>query len=325
VQFFRRAHEDATVAFHGPVPSRALHELEGLPGVLRVEAVRAAPVRLAAGVRSRSTAVQGLVPGGRLHPLLDAQLREVALPEDGLLLTRRLGEVLGVAAGDTLTMELLEGTRATRTVRVAGLCDELIGISAYMDQGALGRLLGEPGSLTSAYLSIDPLRGEAAERRLEAMPGVASVGRRLTVVRLFRQEISGRMFIMSFTLAGFAALIAVGVVYNGARIALAERLHELGCMRVLGFTRREVSALLLGELAIEVTAAIPIGWVLGHALANLVATSIATDAYRFPVKLESATYAWAAVVVVVSAVLSALGVKRKIDAIDLGDVLRTRE
>ncbi len=324
-QFFRRAHEDATVVFHKPVAARALHELSSLPGVMRVEPVRDAPVRLTAGRRSRTTVVEGLAPGGRLHPLLDEQLREISLPEDGVLLTRRLGEVLGVGPGDLLTVELLEGSRAVRSVHVAGLVDELIGVAAYMDLGALGRLLGEPGTVTSAYLAVDAAAQEPALRRLSGMPGVSSVGLRRTVVKLFRSEISGRMTVLSVVLAAFAALIAVGVVYNGARIALAERLHELGCMRVMGFTRREVAALLLGELALQVAVAIPIGWAIGRSLAGAMSRGLATDAYRFPVVIYPSTYAWAALVVSVAAALSALGVRRRIDGIDLGEVLRTRE
>jgi putative ABC transport system permease protein len=145
------------------------------------------------------------------------------------------------------------------------------------------------------------------------------------VVRLFRDEINGRMAILTVVLAVFAALIAVGVVYNGARIALSERLHELGCMRVMGFTRREVAGILLGELVLQVVAAIPIGWVIGHALAGAMSRGMATDAYRFPLVIAPHTYTWAAIVVIVSAALSALGVRRRIDAIDLGEVLRTRE
>jgi putative ABC transport system permease protein len=325
VQFFRRAHEDATVVFHGPMSGRAVHELERVPGVLRVEPIRAAPVRIVAGARARSTAVQGIAPGGQLHPLLDAQFREVVLPGDGLLLTRRLGEQLGVGPGDLISLELLEGTRAVRSLRISGLVDELLGVSAYMDLDGLGRLLGEARSVTSAYMAIDGRFADAAVRRLQEMPGVASVGLRRTVVRLFRDEISGRMAITTVVLAAFAALIAVGVVYNGARVALSERIHELGCMRVMGFTRREVAALLLGELALQVTAAIPIGWALGRWLAGAMSTGLATDAYRFPVVVEPHTYAWAALVVSGAAAMSALGVRRRIDTIDLGEVLRTRE
>jgi putative ABC transport system permease protein len=247
------------------------------------------------------------------------------MPDEGLLLTRRLGDQLGVRPGDTLQLELLEGSRAVREVRVAGLVDELMGVSAYMDLDALGRLLGEPRTVTSAYLALDGGAADAAVRRLQKMPGVSSVALRLSTVKIFRAELSGRMSVMTVVLAFFAALIAVGVVYNGARIALAERLHELGAMRVMGFTRREVSALLLGELALQVIAAIPVGFYLGWLLAGTMCRSLATDAYRIPMVVLPRTYAWAAIVVSGAAALSAIGVRRRIDAIDLGEVLRTRE
>jgi putative ABC transport system permease protein len=325
VQFFMLAREDATVVFRGPVAGRALHELEHLPGVVRVEPLRSAPVRLVVGLRSRLTAVQGLAPGGQLHPLLDERLQRVTLPDDGLLLTRELGDALGVVPGDMLTVEVLDGSRAVKRLRLAGVVDELIGVSAYMDLAALGRLLGEQGSVTAAYLAIDGPAVDGAVHRLEAMPSVASVGLRRSMVRLFRDDMSGRMLFVAALLSVFASVIAVGVVYNGARIALAERIHELGAMRVMGFTRAEVSWLLLGELGLQVAAALPVGCGLGRLLAGAMGRGLATESFRFPVVVEPRSYALAALVVVFAAALSALTVRRKLDTIDLGDVLRTRE
>ena len=157
------------------------------------------------------------------------------------------------------------------------------------------------------------------------MPAVSSVGLRRTILTLFRDEIKGRMGAMAVVLGAFASVIAVGVVYNGARITLAERGHELGCMRVMGFTRAEVSSLLVGELAIQVAAAIPLGCVLGRVVAGAMARGLASDAFRFPVVVEPRSYAWAALIVTIAAALSALAVRRKLDEIDLADVLRTRE
>jgi putative ABC transport system permease protein len=325
VQFNELEREDLTVLFRRPVSGAALHELERLPGVFRVEPQRATAARLIAGPRSRRTALQGVAPGDQLRRLLDVDLRPVALPDQGVVLTRELGEALGVGPGDALVVEILEGSRPTREVRVAGLADELIGTSAYMSLAALERLLGEQGSLTSAHLTVDSLAVSSTVRRLEAMPAVSSVGLRRAMLTLFRDEIKGRMGAMAVVLGAFASVIAVGVVYNGARITLAERGHELGCMRVMGFTRAEVSSLLVGELALQVAAAIPLGCVLGRVVAGAMARGLASDAFRFPVVVEPRSYAWAALIVTIAAALSALAVRRKLDEIDLADVLRTRE
>ena len=122
----------------------------------------------------------------------------------------------------------------------------------------------------------------------------------------------------------FASVIAVGVVYNNARIALAERAWELASLRVLGFTRAEVSGLLLGEMALGMAMALPLacgsamGWCIGGRAA-------ASDQFFFPVVIRAPTYAWAALAVLAPAVVSALVVRRRIDRLDMVAALKTRE
>ena len=140
------------------------------------------------------------------------------------------------------------------------------------------------------------------------------------------QEVSARNIrIMSTVLTFFATVIAVGVVYNNARIALAERTWELASLRVLGFTRAEVSGLLLGEMAIGVALALPLGMALGYGLVHLITGLLKSDQFLFPVVIQPATYAMAGIAVLVSGVASALVVRRRIDKLDMVAALKTRE
>jgi putative ABC transport system permease protein len=140
------------------------------------------------------------------------------------------------------------------------------------------------------------------------------------------QEVSARnILIMSAVLTAFAAVITVGVVYNNARIALAERTWELASLRVLGFTRREVSVLLLGELALGIAIALPLGMVLGWSLTHGVVQLMRSDQFLFPVVIQPRTYALAAICVVAAGVASALVVRRRIDSLDMVAALKTRE
>jgi putative ABC transport system permease protein len=116
-----------------------------------------------------------------------------------------------------------------------------------------------------------------------------------------------------------------GVVYNHARIALAERAWELASLRVLGFTQGEVSNLLFGELALEIGLAIPCGMVGGYFLSSSIVQMIKTEEFFFPVVISPATYAYAVLSVVVAGVISAWIVGRRIRALDLVGVLKTRE
>jgi putative ABC transport system permease protein len=123
----------------------------------------------------------------------------------------------------------------------------------------------------------------------------------------------------------FACVIAFGVVYNGARIALSERGRELASLRVLGFTQREIAVMLLGEQAILTLLAVPLGWVLGYGLSWLITIAIDTELMRLPLVLSPQTYFRAFVIVLAAAALSGLLVRWRLRRLDLIEVLKTRE
>ena len=124
---------------------------------------------------------------------------------------------------------------------------------------------------------------------------------------------------------GFAAIIAVGVVYNAARISLSERSRDLASLRVLGFTRGEIGGILLGELALVVVVAIPVGIVCGHGLARLTLALLRNELYRIPFVIEPSTYGLSILAVLAASLASGLLVRRRLDGLDLIAVLKTRE
>lgn len=325
LQFALVQRGDVEVGFTDPVGPRALHALARLPGVEQVEGSRAVPVRLRAGHRSYRTGVFGLPSGGGLRRLLDGELREIAPPREGLLLTDHIGQVLRVRPGDTVEMEVLEGARAHRVVRVAALVADPIGAAGYMELAALNRLMGEGESYSAASLRLARADDAALHARLKAMPKVASVAVKRTALRNFEDTNARYLLVFTGILTAFAVVIAIGVVYNAARIALAERAWELASLRVMGFTRREVSGILLGELALEMVVAIPLGWLIGYGLAVGSTGLVDTDLFRIPAVVWPRTYAYAALAVAVAGVASALIVRRKVDRLDLVAVLKTRE
>jgi putative ABC transport system permease protein len=194
-----------------------------------------------------------------------------------------------------------------------------------MGRDALNRALGE-GDVSSGFvLAVERGRESELLDATREMPRVAGAFCKATMLRNM-EEISARNIrIMSTVLTLFAAVIAVGVVYNNARIALAERTWELASLRVLGFSRTEVSALLLGEMAISIAVALPLGMLLGWGLVHLIAGLLKSDQFFFPVVILPRTYAWAALCVVAAGVASALVVRRRVDRLDMVAALKTRE
>jgi putative ABC transport system permease protein len=201
----------------------------------------------------------------------------------------------------------------------------MMGLNAYAERRQLNRWLGEGDVSTLFALSL--LRGSepALLAASKTLPRVVGAFSKASLLRNM-QEVSARnVRIMSTILTLFATVIAVGVVYNNARIALAERSWELASLRVLGFTRAEVSGLLLGEMALSIAIALPLGMWLGWALTHLVVGLLKSDQFFFPVVILPRTYAWAALAVVWAGLASALVVRRRIDRLDLVAVLKIRE
>jgi putative ABC transport system permease protein len=325
LQFFVIQRQDVTVSFVEPVSGRAIHDVRRLPGVLFAEPMRAVPVRLRAGQRSRIVSISGLVDDAHLNRVIDVRSGPVRLPPGGLVFSLKLAEVLDTRLGDVVIVEVLDGRRPVREVHVAGIVEEYMGMSAYMDIDALRALVREGRTLSGAFLKVDPAQETALYEHLKATPAVAGVALKRSALESFDKTLGETFYVMIFFNLLFSGVIAFGVVYNAARVSFAERSRELASLRVLGFTRGEISFILLGELAVVTALAIPIGLVLGYACAAALVAAFNTELYRFPLVVSARTFAFAGSAVAVAAALSALAVRRRLDRLDLVAVLKTRE
>jgi putative ABC transport system permease protein len=325
VQYVLSQKEDMTLSFEQPTSRRAIYELRELEGVNYAETYRTVPVKLKFGQRSYKTVINGIEPDSHLHILLDKNLKNIAIPPSGILLTDHLGEYLGVKTGDLLTVEVLEGSKAIRQIPVVALAKQYLGVMGYMNLDALNRLMNEGEAISGAYLVTDSNYQSRLFEKFIKMPQVSGTVVRNNEIRNFYDVQAKGMLFFTFIATILASSIAVGVVYNSARISLSERSRELSSLRVLGYTRGEIAFILLGELGLIILIAIPLGFIIGYGLCAYIAHVMASDLFRVPLVIESNTYAQAAAVVLISALISSLIVRYKLDHLDLVEVLKTRE
>jgi putative ABC transport system permease protein len=316
---------DLAVWTTDPVDASAARALARIPGVLSVEPGRNVAVRFVHGQRSEPGSIQGYAAKPELHRVIDVDGRQVLPGTDGLLMTDRLARKLGLRVGDKVTVEVREGRRPVRQLVVERTVRDMMGLNAFMDRRALNRMLREDD--VASIFSVAVERGAVRQvlDATQAMPRVAGAFSKATMLRNMEEVTARNMLIISSILTAFAAVIAVGVVYNNARIALAERSWELASLRVLGFTRAEVSVLLLGELALGIAVALPLGMALGWALTHALVVLVQSDQFLLPVVIRPRTYAWAALCVVAAGAASAMVVRRRIDRLDMVAALKTRE
>lgn len=317
--------EDITVAFVEPRPQSALHSVRAQQGVLHAEPYRAVAARIRFEHRDRLSGLMGVPRGATLSRVLDENLRPITMPPEGLVLSRWLGKALQVKAGDEVGIEVLEGSRPTLRVPVVALVDDFIGLNAYMDLEALGRLMGEDGVISGAHVRVEPARQQQLYRTLKDMPAVAGLAVKSATIQSMRDQITANLMYSVIFNVLFACIIAFGVVYNNARIALSESARELASLRVLGLTRAEISFILLGELAVLTIVALPVGCLMGWAISVATAELLNTEVIRLPLKISDFSYAFGCAVVLVASAASALAVRRRLDHLDLVEVLKSRE
>jgi putative ABC transport system permease protein len=324
-QFGAATHEELSVLFDGPRPWRSVRSLAALPGVEDVDAVRSVPVRFRGGNRTRRGVLMGHPDEARLRWPVDTQAHRTRLDADGVVLGKMLARRLGVSAGDTVLVEVLEGERRVVTFRVAGTVDEPFALVGHLRLDVLARALGEAPAVSTALLHVEDGSMRAVQEALVRMPLVQSVTSRPAERRRFQKRMNETVLVMTLVVTLFAVTMAVGVVYNGARIALAQKSRELASLRVLGFTRGEVARLLFGEVAVQVAAALPLGLVLGRWMSRAVVSSTNAERIRFPIVTSDRTQGLAVGVTLLAVLASAAIVRRKLDMLDLVAVLKTRE
>jgi putative ABC transport system permease protein len=324
-QFWEAERQDVTVNFIEPRGESARYALARLPGVIAVEPQRTVAARIRSGYRDRYLAITGVSANPRFKRIVDRDGRETRLPPSGVVLSLTLANVLGVVPGDDITLEVLEGQRPTRRVQVTGLVDDIMGLSAYMDATALHQMMREGDVANSALLLIDPAQERQLASELKTTPAVAGAGFKRAVLQSFRDVMAANMSISIVINLIFAGIIAFGVVYNAARVSLSERSRELASLRVLGFTRAEISLILMGELALLTLVALPVGGLFGYSLAAAIVGMIDSEVYRFPLYVSRQAVALAFLGIIAATVFSGLVVRRKLDQLDLVAVLKIRE
>lgn len=316
---------DLLVSYVEPTDGRATRALGRLRGVLAAEPFRAIPVRLSRGHRERRLEVLGLSSTASLMRPVDPRRGPLSLPADGLVISARLAELLECRRGDFVYVESLEGTRRVGEIRVLEIVDDYLDLNAYMDLAALRRFLGEQQTVSGAFLQVDSQHSEEVYRALKETPRVAGASVKRVAIENYRRTMAENLLRMRAINVTFAMIVAVGVIYNSARISLAEHLRELATLRVLGFTRRETAFILWIELAGLVAAAIPMGLAVGYVLAWMMTAALNTEVHRFPLVIRPTTYAFGTFVAVVAAMGSGWLTRRRLDQFDLVEVLKARD
>lgn len=324
-QFELLSRESITVAFLRPVSGRVIDELRSKQGVQIAEGYRQAPVRLQFGQFVKEMVLTGIPPNAALRRIADEQGKILTLPLEGVLLNQKVAKKMGIRPGDIIELQVLEGNRRKIQTVVTSLADEIFGQNCYMHLDELSRLLGESSHINMVALRTDANGDDAIIAHLKNSPVVASVSTRAGALKAFYDLLSRSVLAMISIAIVFASVISVGVVYNTAMILLSERMFELGSLRILGFSRVEVFAIIAKELATAIFISLLPGCALGYLFALFLMNTVDTEEFTIKLIITHRTYVTAILVSLLTALLSLFILFLRIRNMDLVSVLKVRE
>jgi len=323
--FYDAQRHNVVVSLSDPRPVTTVNDFRRLPGVLSAEPARVVSADFRAASRFHRGSIEGVARDARLQPVYDTQRGDLPIPSDGLVISKMLADKLDVGVGDLVEVSLHEGRRPILYLPVAQVFQTHIGMPAYIDLARLSRIMRERTSAQSFQLLVDQAHMPELFKRLKEIPGVTAVSLKQAAIDEFNDTMADTILIFVGFFSAFSCLLAFGVVYNAARIALSERSRELATLRVLGFTRPEITYILLGELGIIALAGLPLGCLVGRELSHLANQAFATELFRVPQVIEPSTYGTAVLIGLAASIVSAALVGSRLRNLDLMAVLKSRE
>ena len=318
---------DIDLAFKDERSEDALLEAARLPGVDRAEPILNVSCTLINGPYQRKSGITGIAPGARLTVPRDLEAAPIPVPSTGLVMTRKLAEVLHLKQGDMVTILPIKGLRRRREAPVLRISDSFLGMAAYADIHYLSRLVHEELAVSGVQLAVDrdPAHIEALYRELKRMPALEAVSSRRDVIANLEKILVKQMGISITTFALFAGVIFFGSILNASLVSLSERQREVATLRVLGYGPWQIGSLLLRESMIVTLVGTLLGMPIGYLLSVLLSVAYDTELFRFPVVATPGTWIWTLLLAVVFGMLAHLFVQLVIHRMNWLEALQAQE
>jgi putative ABC transport system permease protein len=326
-QFFRVMRSDVDLAFRDQQGWDAWLEVRQLPGMDFAEPRLQVACTLVNGPYRRKSGVTGLLPSARLTVPRDRQGEAIELPEVGLVIDRRLSQLMHLAAGDMVTLIPVRGDRRPVRVPVQAIADSYLGLTAYAQIGYLSRLVGEELAVTEVQLATDRDTESRTQlyRQLQRLPGVQSISLRSDMIKNLVATMLETQYLFIGVWILFAGVLFFGSVLNASLVSLAERQREVGTLIALGYSRWQVGAMFMRESLVTNVAGTLIGFPIGYALTVLMVYAYENDVIRLPLLCPPSIWLWTIILSTLFALAAHGVVQWRIFRLDYLESLKVQE
>jgi putative ABC transport system permease protein len=271
-----------------PIPAKTADALAKTPGVGAVTTIREDQARAFGEVGT----VSGIDPAtvdSALHfhwkAGSDSALREIGT--DGAIVTKKFAEEHDLAAGERFRMTSPSGKRLD--LRIAGIDArpefnplELADVS--ISQALFDRSFENPDPrLVFVKLDdgADAASRSALERAIAPYPG-AKLRTSAEYEKLNQSWIDGLVGLL-YAMLGLSVIVSLFGIINTLALAVFERTRELGTLRAVGMTRRQVRRMMRYESVMVALIGAVLGMAVGLLLAALVTHALSGEGLEFSI------------------------------------------
>ena len=246
------------------------------------------------------------------------------LTDDGAVICEKTASLIGVKAGDKIT---LEKDNRKYKVKITAVTENYMGHYVYMTPPCYEKTFGEKPEYSSTVYTMK----EDAESDLETLgnailkyPAALSISYTSSTAGQVERML-GSLGAVIWVLIISAGMLAFVVLYNLNNINITERQRELATLKVLGFYDGEVSQYVFRENVLLSFIGILAGAVFGIFLHRYVITTVEVDAVMFGRNIKPISFVYSGLITFGFSMFVNMVMHFKLKKIDMVESLKSVE
>jgi putative ABC transport system permease protein len=310
---------DYSVALASPQDRSVVREVARLSGASHAEPYAEEPLRLSHGWREESVLARAVLPDSSLFLFEADDGTKVSVPDRGILISEFIALQLGVERGSVIAVVSPRDPDTKHYIAVEDVVRQYLGTGAYVSLGQMERILGTKNVINGVALKTE---GQVSAD-LDSAPGVLAVYNATALINAYNELMEMGTYSLSM-MVFFGCALGFAVLFTTSSISLSERLREFATMRVLGFHRREILAMVAKENFAALVSGVLLGIPLGYGLCIGIARTFSSEMYFLPEDVLPLPYFVCGGITVVFFGLVMMALWRRISRLQFMDALKTR-
>ncbi len=310
---------DYIIDFKKPMSQAVVSEIKHLANIDAIEPRFEYPFELKNGLKEKTVSIVGAPSDTSFLEFRNMKDEAVGLQDKGIIITEALSTILNIGKGDRVTIKNFLPGKDDTVVEVKEVVRQYLGINGYMDIKFMQNTLADKRMITGvAVKSKDDLK-----EKLKDAGNINSIMAVDDFKKSFEEYLDIIVVVTRLYML-FGGILSFVLIYNSTIISISERRLELASLRVMGFDKKDIFAMLVKENFLIAAFAILLGIPFGVGMIRGMAQTFSSDIITFPIVFSNRVFITAGGATIVFAVIAQISTWRRIKGLDFIEALKSR-